>query len=176
MEGESILEGVASFHLLMKRSSALRLRAFALLPVLSFRPVPVEPTLASLRHNYRPLLIFAASYDKNAHQQIQLLAQRIEDMQARQILAVPFLLHEEKNDAPWNDALPGRDMIQLTAVESTSARRRFRIGQNDFTVILLGKDGGEKLRSDTPVTMETLIKLIDSMPMRQKEVRDGRPR
>jgi hypothetical protein len=157
----------------MKRLPSLRLRAFALLPALSLGPIPVQPTLASLRHDYRPLLIFAASYDRNVQQQLQLLAKRGQDLQSRQILVVPFLLHEEKNGRPWNGVLSDRDMIELAPVESASARRRFRIGQDDFTVILLGKDGGEKLRSDTPVTMETLTKLIDSMPMRQKEVRDG---
>lgn len=160
----------------MKRLQSLRLRAFALLPVLSLGPGPVQPTLAALRHTYRPLLIFAASYDRNVQQQLQLLAQRSQEMQARQIVAIPFLLHEEKNDKPWHGVLPERDMMQLTPVESASARRRFRIDQNDFTVILLGKDGGEKLRSDTPVTMEILTRLIDSMPMRQKEARDGHPR
>jgi hypothetical protein len=160
----------------MKRLSSLRLRAFALLPALSLGPVPVQPTLASLRHDFRPLLIFAATYDRNVQQQLQLLAQRAQDLQARQILVVPFLLHEEKNGKPWSGVLPDRDMIQLEPIESASARRRFRIGQDDFTVILLGKDGGEKLRSDVPVTMETLTKLIDSMPTRQKEVRDGHPR
>jgi Domain of unknown function (DUF4174) len=157
----------------MKRTPSLRLRAFALLPALSLGPIPVQPTLASLRHDYRPLLIFAASYDRNVQQQLQLLAKRAQDLRSRQVLVAPFLLHEEKNGRPWNGVLPDRDMIELAPVESTSARRRFRIGQDDFTVILLGKDGGEKLRSDTPVTMETLTRLIDSMPMRQKEVRDG---
>jgi hypothetical protein len=160
----------------MKRLQSLRLRAFALLPTLSLGPIPVRATLASLRHDYRPLLIFAATYDRNVQQQLQLLAKRTQELQARQILVVPFLLHEEKNARPWNGVLPDRDMIQLEPIESVSARRRFRIGQDDFTVILLGKDGGEKLRSDAPVTMETLTKLIDSMPARQKEVRVGHPR
>jgi hypothetical protein len=160
----------------MKRLPPLHLRAFALLPVLSLGPGPVQPSLAALRHNYRPLLIFAGSYDRNVQQQLQLLAQQRQEMEARQIVAVPFLLHEEKNDKPWNGVLPDRDMMQLTPAESASARRRFRIDQDDFTVVLLGKDGGEKLRSDTPVTMETLTRLIDSMPMRQKEARDGHSR
>jgi hypothetical protein len=160
----------------MKRLQSLRLRAFALLPVLSLGPGPVPSTLADLRHNYRPLLIFAASYDRKVQQQLQLLAQQSQEMEARQIMVIPFLLHEEKKGKPWTGVLPERDMMQLTPAEAASARSRFRIDQDDFTVILLGKDGGEKLRSDTPVTMEILTRLIDSMPMRQKEARDGHPR
>jgi hypothetical protein len=37
-------------------------------------------------------------------------------------------------------------------------------------VILIGKDGEEKLNSRTPVTVDQLEKLIDSMPMRKREM------
>ena len=52
-------------------------------------------------------------------------------------------------------------------------RRRFRVGdQTPFTVILVGKDGQEKLRESKPVAAGTLFDLIDSMPMRQREARE----
>jgi hypothetical protein len=37
-------------------------------------------------------------------------------------------------------------------------------------IILIGKDGGEKLRSIDPVSNEAIFGLIDSMPMRKSEV------
>jgi Domain of unknown function (DUF4174) len=37
-------------------------------------------------------------------------------------------------------------------------------------IILIGKDGGEKLRSIEPVSNEAIFGLIDSMPMRKSEV------
>jgi hypothetical protein len=37
-------------------------------------------------------------------------------------------------------------------------------------VILIGKDGGEKLNSRTPVSVNQLEKLIDSMPMHKHEM------
>ena len=40
-----------------------------------------------------------------------------------------------------------------------------------FEVILVGLDGGIKLRQDQPVTTDELFSLIDSMPMRQREMR-----
>ncbi|GHD16218.1 DUF4174 domain-containing protein [Tianweitania populi] len=53
-------------------------------------------------------------------------------------------------------------------------RRRFRVDdQERFTVILLGKDGQEKLRDTKPVTSGALFELIDSMPMRQREAREN---
>ena len=45
----------------------------------------------------------------------------------------------------------------------------------EFTVILVGLDGGEKLRRDGLIAVETLNARIDAMPMRRRELReDGR--
>ena len=41
----------------------------------------------------------------------------------------------------------------------------------NFQVILYGKDGLKKLESKTVVTQDELNELIDSMPMRQSEMR-----
>jgi hypothetical protein len=150
--------------------------AFAVMPMLSLGATRAEVKLAALRHTYRPLLIFAAAADENLRQQMQLLAQQKQEIEARQILVIPVLLDqstEGKEDKSWSGDLPEADLAEMNTAEAEAARRRFHNGRNDFTVILVGKDGGEKLRSRTPVTMERLIKLIDSMPTRQKEFRDG---
>lgn len=42
---------------------------------------------------------------------------------------------------------------------------------NAFTFILVGRDGGEKLRSSEVVNAEKLFGLIDAMPMRKDEMR-----
>ena len=42
-----------------------------------------------------------------------------------------------------------------------------------FAVLLIGKDTGVKLRQTRPVTAEELFGLIDSMPMRQREMREA---
>ena len=39
-----------------------------------------------------------------------------------------------------------------------------------FTVILVGKDGSDKMRATSPVTLKTLFTTIDEMPMRQVEM------
>ncbi len=64
-----------------------------------------------------------------------------------------------------------RDMIVLrdTAVNKPSTWRR-RVKPNGFEAVLIGKDGGIKLRSDRPVSMQDLSGLIDEMPMRQQEM------
>ena len=40
-----------------------------------------------------------------------------------------------------------------------------------FTVILIGKDGGEKYRSNSILTADRLFAMVDAMPMRQSEMR-----
>jgi hypothetical protein len=42
---------------------------------------------------------------------------------------------------------------------------------SSFTIILVGRDGGEKLRSSEVVSAEKLFGLIDAMPMRKDEMK-----
>ena len=48
--------------------------------------------------------------------------------------------------------------------------RYFKTDENAYTVILLGKDGEEKLRQYETVSEASLFSLIDAMPMRQREM------
>jgi hypothetical protein len=49
--------------------------------------------------------------------------------------------------------------------------KQYGSDQPEFRILLIGKDGGVKLRQDNPVTVEDIFGLIDSMPMRQREMR-----
>ena len=48
---------------------------------------------------------------------------------------------------------------------------KHKISGSDFMFILVGKDGGEKLRSKSVVTNRKLFGLIDEMPMRRSEMK-----
>ena len=48
---------------------------------------------------------------------------------------------------------------------------RYRLDTARFTAVLIGKDGGEKFRSNEPVRPAQLFAIIDAMPMRQAELR-----
>jgi hypothetical protein len=57
------------------------------------------------------------------------------------------------------------------APESAEAlRRQFSVRKGTPTVILIGKDGEVKLRREGSVQAAEIFALIDSMPMRQKEM------
>ena len=47
---------------------------------------------------------------------------------------------------------------------------RFGIGENGFAVVLIGKDGGEKLRVNDIPDLQTIYAVIDGMPMRGREM------
>lgn len=55
-----------------------------------------------------------------------------------------------------------RDLIILT-----------RGGQKEFKIRLIGKDGGQKWESGPDFKTQTIFDLIDSMPMRQQEMRES---
>lgn len=68
-----------------------------------------------------------------------------------------------------------RDVILVEMIgEDASARTlRQRLGLvgNDFRALLVGKDGHIAMRSEEPLTADTLFRTIDAMPMRQNEMR-----
>jgi hypothetical protein len=53
-------------------------------------------------------------------------------------------------------------------------RKRLGVQKGSFQVLLIGKDGGVKLRSSEPVSMKDLFGLLDSMPMRQQEMENNK--
>jgi hypothetical protein len=59
----------------------------------------------------------------------------------------------------------------LDRKEADSIRTHFAIPGNTFSLILIGKDGGIKLKRSDQVDLREILGLIDSMPMRQNEMR-----
>lgn len=125
----------------------------------------------SLRDRYRPLLVFAPTdTDPRFLEQARSFGSKVSEMRERQVILIPIAMRNEAaTRAGWN----GADEAELSKIEATEARRRFHIAPAEFAVILIGKDGGEKYRAHTPVTIERLNAVIDAMPMRQQEVRNG---
>lgn len=66
--------------------------------------------------------------------------------------------------------LVARDVVILTDGPGAAPLRQ----GNGFSIVLIGKDGGIKLRRDRPVDVAELTNLIDTMPMRQREAGQDR--
>jgi hypothetical protein len=54
--------------------------------------------------------------------------------------------------------------------KSSLLYERFKKSDSDFEVLLLGLDGGVKLRQDSLLTVQKLYSTIDVMPMRRQEI------
>jgi hypothetical protein len=64
------------------------------------------------------------------------------------------------------------DEHPLSSEDAQNLRRRFEVGPGRFTVILIGKDGGVKMVREHRAELQEIFDLIDSMPMRQREMRE----
>jgi len=62
----------------------------------------------------------------------------------------------------------GRTRVELDAGH---LRRRFAVDTGAYAAILVGKDGGEKLRQAAAIRNGELFDVIDAMPMRRQEMR-----
>jgi hypothetical protein len=63
-----------------------------------------------------------------------------------------------------------QENIQLDTRTAAAIRNKFAAPLGQFTCILVGKDGGIKLRQDSQVKLEEVFDLIDAMPMRREEM------
>jgi hypothetical protein len=130
---------------------------------------PSQPhTLRAMRNCYRPLLVFAPALDhpQLVNQFNQLKTQTVE-LKRRDVLYVPIVPEGHNQPIPVSKVPTAR----LSEDELAAVRLRFKVEPGDFLVILIGKDGGEKLNSRTPVAVDQLERLIDSMTMHKSEMK-----
>lgn len=97
------------------------------------------------------------------------------------ILAAPTaddarLIQQQRFLADWVAGAKDRDVSVVEAIGSvvrgsgdTGAmlRRKWRLPAGRFTLILVGKDGHEAVRSQEPLTGAAISARIDAMPMRR---------
>ena len=70
--------------------------------------------------------------------------------------------------------LAERDVIILTDTNpSLKSALRKQLRPRGFMLVLIGKDGGVKLRKPFPWNVREISRVIDKMPMRRQEVNDG---
>ncbi|PCJ09416.1 MAG: hypothetical protein COB16_04430 [Rhodobacteraceae bacterium] len=99
----------------------------------------------------RPVVVFADSPDDpRFHEQIDRLSQGIE-------------------------ALFDRDVVVLVDTDpAANSLLRQTLRPRGFVLVLVGKDGGVKLRKPTPWTVRELTRTIDKFPSRLREVEERR--
>jgi hypothetical protein len=53
-------------------------------------------------------------------------------------------------------------------------KSRYQIRSSDKSWVLIGLDGGAKVKKEGDLDWEFILRTIDAMPMRQSEIRDGK--
>lgn len=59
-------------------------------------------------------------------------------------------------------------------ISASALRERYGISPSAFRALLIGKDGDVKLSEAAPISSGTVFRTVDSMPMRQDEIRRSR--
>ena len=86
----------------------------------------------------------------------------------------PFAAQQHAALARDAAALRERDVVVQAITPEAARRERPELGvdpQARFELLLIGKDGGVKLRRDKPVAASEITALIDTLPMRRDEMR-----
>lgn len=104
--------------------------------------------------------------DRLYKNQIDELTDNTKGLQERKLMIYDIqkdkyrILFPKENESQWTYS---NDLYQ-----------KFTENDAPFNLLLIGLDGGIKLRKHEVVTTKELFRIIDSMPMRRAEMRDGR--
>ncbi len=110
-----------------------------------------SPTVAQMKWERRVLIVSApAADDASLTEQRRILAGWKTNAAARDLTIVEVV----------------GDTVRGASDTAVALRRKYRLPVT-FTAILIGKDGGEKLRSAKPFPAAALEATIDAMPMRK---------
>ncbi len=121
------------------------------MPLLLAIALAASPTVAQMKWERRVLIVSASTAEDSA------------------------LVEQRRVLTGWKSSAVARDLTVVEIVGDTvrgasdpaaSLRRRYHL-PTSFTAILIGKDGGEKLRSAKPFPAAALETTIDAMPMRK---------
>ena len=127
-----------------------------------------EFDLADYRWTHRPLIVFGKG-DLVVEQQKHLDAAKGK-LADREMLVV--YVEGDAGGRVWDPS--NDDGRSLTGTEAKKLLDAHSVKAGEFALLLVGKDGGEKRRETSPTPLQPIFDQIDSMPMRQQEMRqDG---
>ena len=122
------------------------------------KETPLWEKMQSLAWKNRVIVLYAPEAgSEEFRQQKQILAEKTQELKERDLVVIECV---------------GK---QLSPEDKNYVAHHFMHDLSGFGVWLVGKDGGTKLSGTKPVTTEKFFGLVDSMPMRQAEMkRDGK--
>lgn len=137
---------------------------FLLIILFSLYMIPVEAQeIISHQWKDRLLLVLAEdSTDEDFENQMKILKENIKGLEERKL--VVYQIFPGKYKKGLNDETPWR--------ASGDLYKKFRSPNSKFEVILIGLDGGQKLKGSKTLPIQSLYSTIDTMPMREAEMRE----
>ena len=116
----------------------------------------VRLELSEWQGSLRPLVVFApAAADPRFKEQGRRLEGHGAELKDRSVSVVDV----------FEDGDSRASVGRLDEVSVKALRQRFGIGDGEFAVVLVGKDGDEKQRYHEPVSAAALCDLVDAMPV-----------
>ncbi|MCV3272953.1 DUF4174 domain-containing protein [Roseobacter sinensis] len=112
-----------------------------------------EVDLNQFKWEKRPVVVFSDSENNPAFiEQMQLLRERPAELIERDVVVI----------------------VDTDPDAQSDLRRKLR--PREFMLVIIGKDGGVKLRKPFPWDIREISRSIDKMPMRQREIREEKDR
>ncbi|QYA25062.1 DUF4174 domain-containing protein [Gramella sp. MT6] len=128
--------------------------------LLAFKSMSAQ-SLSEYQWENRLLVIFTEAEDsKEYKEQVKELESEIIGLKDRKLLIIQSLPQKHKTVLPEESGWKDSNLYQ-----------KMKKSGESFEVILIGLDGGVKLRQNEVLETKKLFDLIDSMPMRQAEMR-----
>ena len=122
----------------------------------------VSVDLNAYQWENRLLLLFASSEEDQAY----LTLKKEIDRQAMEVkdrdLLIFYVLERGESRL---------DQKHLSPDQALFLKKHLSVASGRFTIILIGKDGGEKIRQESAVDLKEIFAIIDTMPMREQEMK-----
>ncbi len=131
--------------------------------VTALAPTDANADIVERQSLYRPLVVFAPAQDAR----LDTLRQHLEDNRAA--LADRDMIVAIVSDGTVEIWTPASGMAGEPAMDAAAMTARYASG-TPFELVLVGKDTGIKDRATSPDELDDMFDLIDTMPMRQREM------
>jgi len=129
---------------------------------LHFYPMQMHPILKPYHWENRILITFSPDIGHHKYaKQKSIFSNNTSAIKERDL--VLFEIFPIKGENPQQK--------QMSQHEVESLRDHYNIDSKEYKLLLIGKDGTVKKTYNQVVPMENIIKVIDAMPMRQREMR-----
>ena len=123
-----------------------------------------EISLESFQWENRVLVLFAHNSDDESYQnQIDKFTSLEDELRDRDLILISV----------FNEECSTMNGEVISDSSSHSIRDRLSPADSGYSIFLIGKDGGVKLKQDEVLEPAELFRVIDRMPMRQREMREG---